>query len=81
MGTQVYGPVKVLVGYGAEHSSLGALLNEVAAAADLHVPDPMPEEKSFYRSDHYFFVRKIAAQKNSETKIGLPVRAASPLKK
>ena len=59
MGTEVYGPVKVLVGYGAEHSSLGALLSEVAAASGLRViPDPMPEEKSFYRSDHYFFVKK-----------------------
>ena len=59
MGTEVYGPVKVLVGYGAEHSSLGNLLNEAAAAAGLRViPDPMPEEKSFYRSDHYFFVKK-----------------------
>ena len=59
MGTEVYAPVKVLVGYGAEHSSLGSLLNEVAAATDLRIiPDPMPEEKSFYRSDHYFFVKK-----------------------
>lgn len=59
MGTEVYGPVRVLVGYGAEHSSLGSLLNEVAAASGLKViPDPMPEEKSFYRSDHYFFVKK-----------------------
>ena len=59
MGTEVYGPVKVLVGYGAEHSSLGSLLNEVAAASGLKViPDPMPEEKSFYRSDHYFFVKR-----------------------
>jgi hypothetical protein len=59
MGTEVYGPVKVLVGYGAEHSSLGSLLNEVAAASGLIViPDPMPEEKSFYRSDHYYFVKK-----------------------
>ncbi len=59
MGTEVYGPVKVIVGYGAEYSSLGALLNEVAAATGLRViPDPMPEEKSFYRSDHYAFVKK-----------------------
>ena len=59
MGTEVYGPVKVLVGYGAEHSSLGALLNEVATATGLRViPDPRPEQKSFYRSDHYYFVKK-----------------------
>lgn len=59
MGTEVYGPVKTLVGYGAEHSTLGALLDGVAAAQGLTViPDPMPDEKSFYRSDHYFFVKK-----------------------
>ena len=59
MGTEVYGPVKVLVGYGTEHSSLGELFTDVAAASGLRViPDPMPEEKAFYRSDHYFFVKK-----------------------
>jgi Zn-dependent M28 family amino/carboxypeptidase len=59
MGTEVYAPVKVLVAYGAEHSSLGTTLTEVAAATGLKViPDPMPEEKAFYRSDHYFFVKK-----------------------
>jgi len=59
MGTEVYGPVKTLVGYGAEHSSLGEVLGEVATAEGLKViPDPMPDEKSFYRSDHYFFVKK-----------------------
>jgi hypothetical protein len=59
MGTEVYGPVKTLVGYGEEHSTLGVLLRTVAAAQGLTViPDPMPEEKSFYRSDHYFFVKK-----------------------
>jgi Zn-dependent M28 family amino/carboxypeptidase len=59
MGTEVYGPVKTLVGYGAEHSTLGTLLNEVAAAQGLTViPDPLPDEKSFYRSDHYYFVKK-----------------------
>jgi hypothetical protein len=59
MGTEVYGPVKTLVGYGAEHSTLGTLLNSVATAQGLKViPDPLPEEKSFYRSDHYFFVKK-----------------------
>lgn len=59
MGTEVYGPVKTLVAYGAEHSSLGTMLSDVAVASDLKViPDPMPEEKTFYRSDHYYFVKK-----------------------
>jgi hypothetical protein len=59
MGTEVYGPVKVLVGFGAEHSTLGAVMAEVATALNLRIiPDPMPDEKAFYRSDHYFFVKK-----------------------
>ncbi|HKO45174.1 MAG TPA: M20/M25/M40 family metallo-hydrolase [Pyrinomonadaceae bacterium] len=59
MGTEVYGPVKTLVGYGAEHSTLGTILKDVAGATELEViPDPMPEEKSFYRSDHYYFVKR-----------------------
>jgi Zn-dependent M28 family amino/carboxypeptidase len=59
VGTEIYGPLKKIVGFGAEHSDLGATLQAVAAASnDAVVPDPMPEEKSFYRSDHYAFVKK-----------------------
>jgi hypothetical protein len=59
MGTEVYGPVKRIVGFGKEHSDLGAVLESVVAATgNAVVPDPMPEEKSFYRSDHYAFVKK-----------------------
>lgn len=59
MGTEVYGPVKVLVGYGTEHSTLGSLMNEVAVASGIRViPDPMPEANAFYRSDHYLFVKR-----------------------
>jgi hypothetical protein len=59
MGTEVYGPVKVLVGYGAEHSTLGSLMNDVATISGVRViPDPVPEENAFYRSDHYMFVKK-----------------------
>jgi Zn-dependent M28 family amino/carboxypeptidase len=59
MGTEVYGPVKTLVGFGAEHSNLGTIFNDVAAANGLKIiPDPMPDEKAFYRSDHYGFVKK-----------------------
>ena len=59
MGTEIYGPVKVLVGYGTEHSTLGTLMNDVALASGIKViADPMPEAKAFYRSDHYYFVKK-----------------------
>jgi hypothetical protein len=59
VGTEVYGPVKTIVGYGGEHSTLGAVLQEVAGAMDIKVaPDPVPDEKIFYRSDHYSFVER-----------------------
>jgi hypothetical protein len=59
VGTEVYGPVKTMVGYGAEHSTLGAMLESAARAFDVTViPDPMPDEKIFYRSDHYSFVER-----------------------
>jgi hypothetical protein len=59
IGTEVYGPVKTMVGYGAEHSSLGAVLEDVTSAMGIRVaPDPKPEEKYFYRSDHYSFVER-----------------------
>jgi hypothetical protein len=59
VGTEVYGPVKTMVGYGAEHSSLGAMLTDVSTAMGITVaPDPVPDEKIFYRSDHYSFVER-----------------------
>lgn len=59
IGSEVYGPVKLVVGYGAEHSSLGPMLDEVAASYGIKViPDPAPEEKVFLRSDHYSFVER-----------------------
>ena len=59
IGSEVYGPVKTMVGYGAEHSSLGPVLDGVANAYEVNVlPDPMPDEKIFYRSDHYSFVER-----------------------
>lgn len=59
IGSEVYGPVKTMVGYGAEHSSLGGVLDDVAKNFDVNViPDPMPDEKVFYRSDHYSFVER-----------------------
>lgn len=59
IGSDVYGPVKTMVGYGAEHSSLGSILNDVAEIMQIDtIPDPFPEEKVFYRSDHYSFVER-----------------------
>ncbi len=59
IGTEVYAPVKTFVGFGAEHSGLGAILNDVSGAFGIKViPDPMPDEKIFYRSDHYSFIER-----------------------
>jgi hypothetical protein len=59
IGSEVYGPVKTMVGFGAEHSSLGSALESVAKIYDISlIPDPQPEEKVFYRSDHYSFVER-----------------------
>ena len=59
IGTEVYGPVKRAVGFGAEHSDLGTVFEEVLAATGILVtPDPMPEENAFVRSDHYAFVKR-----------------------
>ena len=59
IGTEIYGPVKRVVAFGAEHSDLGTIFEEVAAATgNIVTPDPMPEENAFVRSDHYSFVKK-----------------------
>ena len=59
IGTEVYAPVKTFVGFGAEHSSLGAILTDVSNIYGIKViPDPMPDEKIFLRSDHYSFVER-----------------------
>lgn len=59
IGTEIYGPVKRIVGFGAEYSDLGKTLEDVLQGMNITLtPDPMPEEKAFYRSDHYAFVRR-----------------------
>lgn len=59
IGSEVYGPVKTMVGYGAEHSTLGAMFEAVARQYAISViPDPQPDEKVFLRSDHYSFVER-----------------------
>ena len=59
IGTEVFGPVKTIVGYGAEFSTLGPMLNDAAKVYGINVmPDPIPSEGIFQRSDHYSFVER-----------------------
>jgi Zn-dependent M28 family amino/carboxypeptidase len=59
VGTEVYGQVKRIVGYGVEHSDLSNILKEVAQTQGVEIiPDPTPEERTFIRSDHYAFVKR-----------------------
>ncbi|MBI4469027.1 MAG: M28 family peptidase [Acidobacteria bacterium] len=59
VGTETYGIVRRIVGFGAEYSDLGETLRWAASATDnIVLPDPLPEEQAFYRSDHYAFVKK-----------------------
>ena len=59
IGTEVYAPVKRVVAFGAEHSDLGTVFDEVmSATGNIVTADPMPEENAFVRSDHYSFVKQ-----------------------
>jgi hypothetical protein len=52
-------PIDEMVAFGAEHSSLGQIADEAAAAEGLVlVPDQQPEEILFSRSDQFSFVRQ-----------------------
>jgi len=52
-----YFPMKDVVALGAEHSTLGGVVDAAAKMMDYEVsPDPLPEEVSFVRSDQYSFV-------------------------
>lgn len=52
-------PLAELIAFGADNSSLDALVARAGAAAGLAVtPDPLPEENVFIRSDQYSFVRR-----------------------
>jgi hypothetical protein len=48
-----------VVAFGAEHSTMGAIVARAAARMGVRLaPDPLPEEGLFTRSDHYNFVRE-----------------------
>jgi hypothetical protein len=52
-------PLKDIIAFGAEHSSLGRVAEEAAGRLGITLsPDPIPEEVRMVRSDHYSFVRQ-----------------------
>ncbi|MGI9222440.1 MAG: M28 family peptidase [Woeseiaceae bacterium] len=52
-------PTDEVVAFGAEHSSLGAVAEQAASAEGFSlVPDQLPEEVLFSRSDQFSFVRQ-----------------------
>jgi hypothetical protein len=58
-GTDAWGPLGLIVNYNYDHSDLGDLIKEVAVANSVEIiPDPLPKQYAFYRSDHYVFSLK-----------------------
>ena len=52
-------PLRDVIAYGAEHSTLGALAEQAAARVGISLsPDPAPEQVLFVRSDQYSFVKQ-----------------------
>ena len=52
-------PLLDIIPFGAEHSSLGAVVQQAATRLNLELSrDPMPEEVIFVRSDQYSFVKQ-----------------------
>lgn len=52
-------PLRDIIAYGAEHSSLEGVVEKAAKRLQLSVsPDPEPEETVFIRSDQYSFVKQ-----------------------
>jgi hypothetical protein len=61
-------PLRDIVAFGAEHSTLNSVVDRAAQRLGLvQSPDPMPEEVAFVRSDQYSFVRQ-----------GIPAMMVSP---
>jgi Zn-dependent M28 family amino/carboxypeptidase len=52
-------PLRDIIAYGAEHSSLEGVVEKAAKRLQMSVsPDPAPEETIFIRSDQYSFVQQ-----------------------
>ncbi|MFP5288328.1 MAG: M28 family metallopeptidase, partial [Thermoanaerobaculia bacterium] len=55
----MFNPLRDVVAFGGEHSSLGRVVEEAAGRMGIGVsPDPFPEEVIFVRSDHFAFVQQ-----------------------
>lgn len=55
----LFHPLKDIVPYGAQHSTLSVPVNRAAQKLGLAIAaDPIPEQVLFIRSDHYSFVRQ-----------------------
>jgi Zn-dependent M28 family amino/carboxypeptidase len=55
----MYHPLKDIVPYGAQHSTLSQPVTKAAAKLGIAIgEDPIPEQVLFIRSDHYSFVRQ-----------------------
>lgn len=56
---QMFYPLRDVIAFVAEHSSLDLPVKEAARRLGIEVsPDPFPEQVIFIRSDHYSFVQK-----------------------
>ena len=54
-----FAPLRSIIGYGMDHTTLGALLEAAAAKFEWTVaPDPNPTQRIFVRSDQYSFIRE-----------------------
>src|SRR3546814_2382365 len=52
-------PFTDVIAFGADHSTLGPLVAKAVAPMGVTlIPDPMPEQGIFTRSDHYMFVKQ-----------------------
>jgi hypothetical protein len=59
IGTEIMGPMKGMVAYGAPLSSLGPMFFQVARAYGITpMDDPIPTQGVFRRSDHYSLVER-----------------------
>jgi Zn-dependent M28 family amino/carboxypeptidase len=55
----LFHPLRDIVPYGAEHSTLGQSVATAAAHMGIAIgPDPIPEQVLFIRSDHFSFIRR-----------------------